>query len=123
MRTSAAIRETPRTLEGSDRSEQQRRAGLLPAQTNLAWQRHIGTGLRLPSAHRRAGKSAKTKGQELLAVQRSPASSAELWGLPSSHAKHACICSGRAPGPIICKKAQGQEEAGQFWAITERRDA
>ena len=122
-----------RTVRGSSRDasasrglgliEKQRRAGLLPAQTNLAWQRHIGTGLRLPSAHGRAGKSAKTKGQELLAVQRSPASSAELWGLPSSHAKHACLCSGRAPGPIICKEAQGQEEAAQLWAITERRNA
>ena len=123
MRTSAAIRETPRTLEGSDRSEQQRRAGLLPAQTNLAWQRHIGTGLRLPSAHRRAGKSAKTKGQELLAVQRSPSSSAKLWGLPHSYALDACLRPGRAPGRCLREKTEGQEEEAQFWAITEGRNA
>ena len=81
--------------------------------TNLAWQRHIGTGLRLPSAHRRAGKSAKSKGQDLLAVQRSPASSAELWGLPSMPSMPAYALAARQ-GQASVKKRKAKKKRASF---------
>ena len=76
------------------------------AQTNFAWQRHIGPGRRLPSAHGRAGKPPKPKAKNLR-------SAAQRLLLPSSMPSMQHAAAARQ-GQASVKKRKAKKKRASF---------